>query len=453
MAKTKRTVEEAEVNSATTSGEVNSETTSGEVNIAAAANNDSKLITQGKLRHFANGFWTKIKGRYDETFKNARLSESNGTDKKLIFTKANNSIHEVELTDYVRIQDKNNFKQDVSSNVGMVDGTVKLGRINGDHNRNRVSGHRSITTKSFVDGYISHLTVLTEESLTTGSNASWTVWAVEKKENRVNDVIYQKYDISTTVKTTRINGTDYKAVDLQINKTFEKEVYFIVGCEREKSYKVIDLNTEYRNSDVVNLSNRPGNTGTLQWEDVTTNVAVMVIHGRESIGSLSEKINKLSPDSGLYVKQEETTKTGGTASANKVVRLGNNGKLDKDMLPSIAINDYFEIEQFTNDALRVKEYENGDVAVVRNTGKKYLCINKVEGQSNLTDAFIELNSKDGSVVSVNEKTGAVNLELEATADKLKLKIKSGSDTTNIAETSVLIVTDDDINDIINGLTN
>ena len=51
----------------------------------------------------------------------------------------------------------------------------------------------------------------------------------------------------------------------------------------------------------------------------------------------------------------------------------------------------------------------------------------------------------------NEKTGAVNLELEATADKLKLKIRSGSDTTNIAETSVPIVTEGDIDSIINGL--
>ena len=117
----------------------------------------------------------------------------------------------------------------------------------------------------------------------------------------------------------------------------------------------------------------------------------------------------------------------------------------------IAINDYFPIEQFTNDALNGKVYENGDVAVVRSTGKKYLCINKVEGQANSTTDFIELNSKDGSVVSVNGKTGEVKLELEATTDKLKLKIKSGSETTDIVETAVDIVTEGDIDSIINGL--
>ncbi len=127
------------------------------------------------------------------------------------------------------------------------------------------------------------------------------------------------------------------------------------------------------------------------------------------------------------------------------------------MLPSIAINDYITINEFSDDGLRGKTYENGDVVVVNNTGssnhsKKYLCINKDDSATrNLTDAFIELNSKDGSVLSVNEKTGAVNLTLEATDDKLKLKITGAGGTTGATETSVAIVTKSDINSIIDGL--
>ena len=122
------------------------------------------------------------------------------------------------------------------------------------------------------------------------------------------------------------------------------------------------------------------------------------------------------------------------------------------MLPSIAINEYFTVERFTNEALAGKVYENGDVAVVTSTGKKYLCINRDANTvtNSITD-FIELNSKDGSVVSVNEKTGAVNLTLEATADELKLKITGSGGTTGTAETSVAIVTNDDIDSIIEGL--
>ena len=71
MAKTKRTVEEAEVAA------------------AAAANSDSKLITPGSLNRFATKFWDKIKDKYDVTFKAARITD----EKKLIFTKTKYLIY------------------------------------------------------------------------------------------------------------------------------------------------------------------------------------------------------------------------------------------------------------------------------------------------------------------------------------------------------------------------
>ena len=450
MARTKRTVEE-EVNSETTSGEVNSATTSGEVNIAVAANNDSKLITQGKLRTFANKLWDRIKNKYDRTFKEVRLSDGTTPDKKLTFTRVDGTHEEVNLRDYVRIQDKNDFKQDVSSNVGMTDGTLKLGDINGIENRGRISGHRSVTTKQFVDGYVSYLSVLTDDSLAPESRSSWTVWAVEKKTNREADVVYKKYTREAVVKEIGIGGTNYKYVDLTIEEKFDKEIYFVVGCEdRTKSYRVISLKTEYRNTDAVNVMTRPNVGDTISWETANDNIAVMVIHGRESIASLSEKINKLSPDSGLYVKQSEVSPIAGP---DKVVRLDGSGKLDKNMLPSIAVNNYFQINEFSDTGLSRVTYENGDVVVVNNTdnsnhGKKYLCINKDDSTTRKTDAFIELNSKDGSVLSVNEKTGAVNLALEAADNKLKLKITGVGGAT---ETSVDIVTDGDIDSIIRDL--
>ena len=63
MAKTKRTVEEAEVVA------------------AAAASNDSKLITQSKLSYFATKLWAKIKTRYDEAFVGATLTPNSSEDK------------------------------------------------------------------------------------------------------------------------------------------------------------------------------------------------------------------------------------------------------------------------------------------------------------------------------------------------------------------------------------
>ena len=444
MAKTKRTVEEAEV-------------------VAAAASNDSKLITQSKLSHFATGFWAKIKRRYDGTFKDARLTD----DKKLIFTKTDDNTQELDLSEYARLKDKNEFKQDVSADNVAILSNRHIGSQFGTTSRGRSLGFRQLTVNSFSDRYVDHIRIYMPNNINTGTNSTWFVWAIKKGENdkngdRVVEVIHSSKNLS--VDSITENSTEKKFVKIPINKSFENDTYFIVRCTTHDVEVVSGINDKYK-EDVINMnsSQPPMVQGELiNWGagvNEKGNTALMYLFGRESIGTLSLKLNKLNSDSDLYVKQEETTNTGGTAEkANKVVRLGDNGKLDKDMLPSIAINEYFEIEQFTHEKLdAIKDrFENGDVVVVTgegvNKGKRFLCVNKQNNLGNLVDGFVELNSKDGIVKSVNGKIGEVNLELEATADKLKLKIRSGSDTTSIAETSVPIVTDGDIDSIIAGLT-
>ena len=410
----------------------------------------SKLINKTRLQKFATDFWAKIKDRYDGTFKDATITEKTNREKKITFTKVNNTTKDVSLADYARLSDKNDFEKDVTSNIGMTDSTLKFGNINGNLNQNRTSGHRGITSKLFVDGYIDHITVLADETQAVGDNTTWTVWAVKKEADRNADRVHKRYSRTANIKSITIRGVAYNAVDLPINESFSEEVYFIVRCEG-RPYKVINLSPENQSDDVVNVSVAPGDTGSIiSWERVQNNIAVMFLVGRESIKSLSEKLDKVNADGGLYVKQDEVSTT---SVANKVVRLDGQGKLDKNMLPSIAINKYFEITDFTNPALQNQTYENGDVAVVTgngaNRGKRYLCINKVEGQPNSINDFIELNSKDGSVLSVNERTGAVELNLEATDDKFKLKI-SGTGGNEVVK-EIPMISDQDITDILSRL--
>ena len=409
-----------------------------------------KLINKTRFTKFANDLWDKIKNRYDETFKDARITAKTDAEKKITFTKVNNQTKDVSLDDYARLSDKNDFEKDVTSNIGMVDGTLKLGSINGSLNQNRVSGYRSVTTKSFVDGYVNHLVVLADENLSVGTSTVWTVWAVEKKENRRDDVVYKKYDdITTNVKDVSINGTSYRSVELPINEKFDKEIYFIVGCDQRRGYKVINLNVENQNDNVVNVSTRPGGAGSnISWEEVTNNVAVILLYGRESISSLSEKINKANSDSSLYVKHSDCTVQGGNGNAGKVAKLGDDGKLSESMLPAIALNEFFPVTANTwnESALNNITYQNGDIIYHTNTQKRYLCINRSETFAN---RFVELNSKDGVVSTVNDKTGAVVLNLEATENLLKLKIGNGSGTD--VEKSVDIISDAEIDAIINGL--
>lgn len=431
-------------------------TTKTTKDVKAAANNDSKLITQGKLNRFATKFWDRIKTRYDGTFKEVTLTN----DKKLKFTKvAGGNTVDINLDDYARLSDKNDFKQDVSADNVAITNNSHIGSGISFASQNRSLGFRQLTTNSFVDGYIDHIRVYMESNVAINAASTWKVWAIKKGATDKNgDIVNEVIHNQATFNVNSITGDSAgdKFVKIPINKIFENDIYFIVQCTTHNLKVVSNIEQRYTN-DVVNMnqSQPPMQQGeAINWANgvnATENTAIMYLYGRESIGSLSLKLKQIQADSSLYVKHTETTNTGGTIDkANMVVKLDSNGKLDKNMLPSIAINDYFEIDQFTDDALRDKVYENGDVAIVTGTGKKYLCIKKRNG-ANSTEDFIELNSKDGSVVSVNGKNGEVNLELEATTNELKLKIKSGSETTNIAETSVAIITDGDIDAIINGL--
>ena len=408
----------------------------------------SNLINKTRLQKFAEGFWTKIKERYDDAFVNAELT---ATEKKIKFTKKKGGATvDVDLADYARLQDRNEFKQDVSvDDVSVID-TLKLGASNGDVNQGRVSGHRNITTKSFVDGYVNHMLVYTASTLTVGTSTSWEIWAVKKGATKEADRVFKKYTKTANVEEKDFNGTTEKYVKIEIGEKFENEVYFIVRCGNNRAIKVCNVNVENRGN-VVNISSAPGGTDSpIDWgTNADNNIAIMYLYGRESIKSLAEKIRKTQADGSNYVLQSETTTTGGAGSANKVARLGGDGKLDKNMLPSIAINDYFSVTAFTNEQLRTLTYENGDVVVVENGGvvsKRYLCIHK--GTTNSTDEFVELNSKDGVVQSVNGKVGAVELQLQATSDKVKLNITSAGST---ATTEVDIISDTEITEILNAL--
>lgn len=413
----------------------------------------SKLINKTRLQKFAEGFWDKIKRRYDKAFKEATITASTDTEKKITFTRISGTDPvDVNLQDYARLTDKNDFKKDVTSNIGMVDNTSKLGTINGDHNQNRISGHRNVTTKSFVDGYIDNITVLASDTLTEGTSTNWTIWAIKKGVDRTSDRVYKKYNKTAIIKLKTINGVEYKAVEFPIQEEFPNEVYFIVRCEG-RVYKVVTLSTENQTTDVVNLSEAPNDTtAQIPWgTNAQNNIAVMFLAGRESIKSLSEKIDKVNADGGLYVKQTEVSVT---SEANKVVRLDGQGKLDKTLLPKIAINEYYSVGEFSNNALANVTYENGDVVVVATNGqvsKRYLCINKRDGVANSTNDFIELNSKDGSVVSVNARSGAITLDLVSDSADNKLKLKIAGDGGNEVVKEIEMISEQDITEILDSL--
>lgn len=412
----------------------------------------SNLINKTGLKKFADGFWTKIKGRYDNAFVNAEIPE---TEKKIKFTKAGGGeTKDVSLEKYARLQDRNEFKQDVSADNVAIINNRHIGSAKNVTSRNRGLGFRQLTTNAFVDGYVDHIRIYLEASAT--GNATFKVWAITKGANdrtqdRVKKVIWDSKVLE--VNSITEGAETKKFVIIPIEESFENETYFIARCNTHNVEVVQTIDPKYVN-DVVNLNDvQPPDTenSPIDWDGVNAdnNTAIMYLYGRESIGSLALKLKQTQADGSKYVLKSETTTT---SEADKVVRLDNNGKLHKDMLPSIAINEYFSVTQFTHQELEnLRHFENGDVVVVTNGGvvtKRYLCIDKDNNTTNYVNGFVELNSKDGVVQSVNGKVGAITLGLEATDDKFKLNITSGGST---VATEVNIISDTEITEILSRL--
>ena len=412
----------------------------------------SNLINKTGLKKFADGFWTKIKGRYDNAFVNAEIPE---TEKKLKFTKAGGGeTKDVSLEKYARLQDRNEFEQDVSAdNVAIIDNKY-MGSNLGFTSNDRSLGFRQLTTNAFVDGYVDHIKIYVDKD-NTSDTSTWKVWAITKGPNgKESDRVAKVILNSEALKVNSITeGTETKKfVIIPVKDSFTNETYFIARCSTHMVEVAQTIDTKYKN-DVVNLNkSQPPDQENSQitWTDnATGNTAIMYLYGRESIGSLALKLRQTQADGSLYVKHSETTDgTGQGEKAGKVVKLDSNGKLNSNMLPSIAINEYIEISEFTNDVLSSKTYENGDTVVVTgptDTGARYLCINK-GGTGALTDAFIKLNDKNGLVTSVNEKTGAIVLGIASTTDKLQLKVN------NEIKSEIDIISDAEINSIIASLS-
>lgn len=410
----------------------------------------SKLINQSRLQQFATGLWTKIKTRYDDAFIDAEIPTG---EKKIKFTKRKNGeTKDVSLEEYARLQDRNKFEQDVSVDNVAIESNAHIKNRLTNNSSNRLLGYRGLTSKNFVDGHISTLRVLVDSDLENDTATRWKLWAIKKDNtSRNNDTVKKAYgELTRNVKTVTINGETHKAIDFEINQEFTDEVYFVVKSTGSK-FRITYPNDPYK-ADVVNMSAEPSGTvgDRVNWDTNADgeNTAIMYLYGRESIKSLSEKLDKVQSDGSLYVKVADTTDGTGTEAKNgKVLKLDNNGKINKDVLPAIALNEFFSVTTFSESGLANVQYQNGDIIFDSTNQKRYLCINVSANTFN--EKFVELNAKDGVVTSVNNLRGDISLALAHETEKIKLNITSG----NAVETLELpVITEGEINTIIQNLS-
>ena len=411
----------------------------------------SKLINRTRLQKFAEDFWTKIKGRYDKAFKEATITEKTNTEKKITFTRISGTDPvDVSLQDYARLSDRNKFEKDVSVDDANFYNNASLGDITGTVNSaQRTLGARNLTSKMFTDGFVSTLRIHLDNSHN-GSQMRVHLWEIKKRAEKQADRTMSKLKDGESFAVKEVDGQKY--VDVPINKEYADDIYFLFRSGDTAAVKAIRNIPSNKANDVMNLvdttppteADRPLDLNS-QIQDTT---AYVEIFGRIGIVDLNKKIEKVSTDSSLYVKHSETTDgTGQETKAGKVLKLDNNGKINSDLLPAVAINEFISVSGATwQESIITREYQNGDVIFHEDTQKRYLCVDKTKPFAN--GRFVELNSKDGVVQSVNGKVGAITLGLEATDNKVKLNIGNGTDTT---ETAIDIISNTEITEILSRL--
>lgn len=382
----------------------------------------SKLINKTRLQEFATGLWTKIKGRYDGTFKGVTLE-----DRTLKFTKADGTTQtvDVELTNFAKYNEQTNFDGDVTVNDAELKNNLSVGTKSGTVNPSRRSlGARNLSSGLFTDGYVSKFRIYLDNNFSSQQIAVH-VWAIKKGSTKQADRT-AKNKIHNGTQATVQSGNNRKWVDIPINDTFADDTYFIFRTGSPVNVEAISNVSGSNAEHVVNLvDTTPPNTAdqALTWEgEITNTTAYIEIFGRLGIKGLNEKINQVKADGSQYVKVTDTTDGTGVGShSGKVLKLGDDGKIKKEVLPAIALNEFITIDSqdFNENALTGHEYQNGDVIFNSRTQKRYLCIDS--NNNTFANRFIELNDKTGVVTSINSETGDVNLSVVEEGDVVKVK--------------------------------
>jgi len=380
----------------------------------------NNIVKHGQLEDIARDLWNKAKARDIESL------TYDPTTKTITGTNAGNNALSipVQLTNLVSIDEKAEFKQDVSSDNVAIANNKYMGSNLGFTSQDRSLGFRQLTTSAFVDGYVDHIRIYVDNA-NNSPTSTWKVWAITKGANgyqsdSVNKVIYPAKSLEVN---TIVEGSETrKFVIIPIQELFENETYFIAKCSTHRVEVAQNIDPKYAN-DVVNLNNsQPPDEANSQidWTyNAQGNTAIMYLYGRESIGSLSLKLNQVQTDGSKYVLKSDTTDTGGTGQQGKVVKLGADGKLNTNMLPELAINRVLTSATKTSAlALRgngANQLQLGDIVII--TGEKnkaYMC--KHETDTNFDNSFLELSLGNGAVKSVNnvlptEANGNVSIDL------------------------------------------
>ena len=365
----------------------------------------NNIVKHDQLKDIAGDLWTKAKKRDIERF------EFDSTTKTL---KGKNLVDttlsiDVALTDLVSINDRAEFKKDVSvddaktvsnSNIGSINGPVAAG--------SRTTGYRRLTSKLFTDGYVKLLRIYLPEN--TGNTINAHVWMIKKGNSKAGDKLLE----SEIIKTLQVLGSGSKRyIDVEIGRKFTEETFFVIRTEGNQPIQGIkNIKQEFIN-DIINVDDtfRPqSTTDNINWDAFhpqTDFVGHMELHGRTGIVDISKRL-------------EEIAMGNGTVKTVNNIAPDTNGNVSIDLanLPNVQAELNKKISEIT-----------------LKSDKKHLTITKATGATSeldLTSAFaadnISYSGQIGATTKNNVKEAIDALNEEA--NKGIKTIKGGSPGTN-----------------------
>lgn len=363
----------------------------------------NNIVKQSQLQEILEHSWTKTKERdiekleYDSSTKTIKGKSDSNTNLNIT----------TQLTNMAVVDQENRFTQDnvftkvyidgISTTLGMdIPSGGVLGHSISAQNNTRRFGNRNMSTGK-KGAHIDKIVIPMSNGMTVGNNATpLTVWAVEKGATKANDVLITEpivNGVSLQVKTggspfpSSITDTYQRYVEHTINKTFDKDVYFVYSfvdhgnCIAKRDLPVSEDNlciegstfnaesiTTSRPCDKygvhliymtkkVDIKELIVNGGTVKkvndrlpdsQGNVTINAEHIKMNDSTSANTVKAevelKLNKSEAET-LYVKKSDTTDTGGAGNQNKVVKLGTDGKINASMLPYMTDTEVNEIKR------------------------------------------------------------------------------------------------------------
>ena len=187
-----------------------------------------------------------------------------------------------------------------------------------------------------------------------------------------------------------------KVISVPINRTFDKEVYFMVGAQG-----MVWHQAQFAGVTASGGENGMPSVGTRLSPNRTNYVGKTLIIGQGL--SIQEGFEKAI---NTYNTVNQATSVGGNDHVGKLVKLSNNGKLDESLIPAIALNEVIPATNKDNAlsliGTGVGQINRGDI-VTLNDGSIHIYKGRPSGETgdNFDRDFLSLSVGNGTVKRVN----------------------------------------------------